>query len=178
VTITDGVTHRRHGATTTLIGRVTVPVGMPLDVAPPAPPELEETDPNEYEDAEVVGDTDYKREELEALLREGAWQQAFDEWAADTDLDEREFAIVADLGMIQHFDLFWDAFADRVGYHAPGIPEDWKERELHPDLASWETVSGINASMAELGETISQTLKRDYIDWETEYEAPDDLPDF
>jgi len=151
---------------------------MPLDVAPPAPPELEETDPNEYEDAEVVGDTDYKREELEALLREGAWQQAFDEWAADTDLDEREFAIVADLGMIQHFDLFWDAFADRVGYHAPGIPEDWKERELHPDLASWETVSGINASMAELGETISQTLKRDYIDWETEYEAPDDLPDF
>jgi hypothetical protein len=32
--------------------------------------------------------------------------------------------------------------------------------------------------MAELGETISRTLKRDYIDWETEYEAPEDLPDF
>ena len=80
--------------------------------------------------------------------------------------------------MIQHFDFFWDAFADRVGYHAPGIPEDWKERDLHPELSSWETVSGINASMAELGETISRTLKEEYIDWETDYEAPDDLPDF
>ncbi|WP_181691849.1 hypothetical protein [Natronomonas sp. LN261] len=151
---------------------------MTLDVDRPDPPELEETDPNDYDDAEVVGDTDYKREELESLLREGAWEQAFEEWTEDTDLDEREFAIVAELDMIQHFDFFWDAFADRVGYHAPGIPEDWKERALHPGLSSWETVSGINAAMAELGETISRTLKRDYIDWETEYEAPEDLPDF
>ncbi len=151
---------------------------MSLNVDRPAPPELEETDPNEYEDAEIVGDTDYKRDELEELLSAGAWKQAFETWAEDTDLDEREFSIVADLGMIQHFDFFWDAFADRVGYHAPGIPEDWKERNLHPELRSWETVSGINAAMAELGETVSQTLKSDYIDWETEYEAPDDLPDF
>ena len=151
---------------------------MSLDVDRPDPPRLEETDPNEYEDAEVVGDTDYKRDELESLLEAGAWADAFDEWAATTDLDERAFGIVAELGMIQHFDFFWDAFADRVGYHAPGIPEDWKERDLHPELSSWETVSGINASMAELGETISRTLKEEYIDWETDYEAPDDLPDF
>ena len=151
---------------------------MTLRVAPPDPPALEETDPNEYEDADVVGDTDYKREELETLLREGAWDQAFEEWAADTDLGEREFGILTDLGMIEEFDFFWDAFADRVGYHAPGIPETWKERDFHPDLNSWETVSGINASLAELGESVSQTLKQDYIDWESEYEAPDDLPDF
>ena len=151
---------------------------MSLDVDRPDPPQLEETDPNEYEDAEVVGDTDYKRDELESLLEAGAWADAFDEWAKTTDLDEGAFGIVAELGMIQHFDFFWDAFADRVGYHAPGIPEDWKERDLHPELSSWETVSGINASMAELGETISQTLKEEYIDWETDYEAPDDLPDF
>ena len=37
---------------------------MSLDVATPDPPELEEIDPNEYEDAEIVGDTDYKREEI------------------------------------------------------------------------------------------------------------------
>ena len=80
--------------------------------------------------------------------------------------------------MFAAFDFFWDSFADRVGYHAPGIPEDWKERGLHPELSSWETVSGINAAMAELGETISQTLKQEYIDWESEYEAPDDLPEF
>lgn len=151
---------------------------MPLDVDLPEPPELEEIDPNQYEDAEVVGDTDYKRNEIETLLREGAWEQAFEAWAADTDLDEEEFAIMADLEMTRRFDFFWDSFADRVGYHAPGIPEDWKERNLHPELKSWETVSGINAALAELGESVSRTLKEDYIEWETEYEAPDDLPDF
>jgi hypothetical protein len=151
---------------------------MAIDASPPDPPELEEIDPNQYEDAEVVGDTDYRRDEIEALLREGAWDQAFDEWADDTDVDEESFDIMTDLEMFARFDFFWDAFADRVGYHAPGLPEDWKERDLHPDLDSWETVSGINAGLAELGDAVSRTLKADYIDWETEYEAPDDLPDF
>ena len=151
---------------------------MSLNVEVPAPPELNQIDPNEYEDAEVLGDTDYRREELEAFLEEGAWEEAFDEWADHTDLDDADFEIVDELEMIQQFDFFWDAFADRVGYHAPGIPEDWKERKYHPKLESWETVSEINASLAELGETVSRTLKEHYIDWETEYEAPDDLPEF
>ena len=151
---------------------------MTLDVDVPAPPELEQVDPNEYEDAEVVGDTDYKRAELEALLREGAWAAAFAEWADTTALDAAEFAIVSDLGLIPQFDFFWDSFAERVGYHAPGIPEDWKEREYHPDLDSWGTVSGINAAMTELGQIVCDVLKDEYIEWETEYEAPDDLPDF
>ena len=66
----------------------------------------------------------------------------------------------------------------RVVPHAVGLPEDWQERDLHPELSSWETVSGINAALAELGDTVSRRLKADYVDWETEYEAPDDLPDF
>ena len=151
---------------------------MALHVDPPDPPELEEIDPNQYEDAEIVGETDYKREEIEELLREGAWEEAFRSWAETTDLDERAYEIVTDLNMLDHFDFFWDSFADRVGYHAPGISEDWKERDLHPELRSWETVSGINAALAELGDTVSRTLKDEYIDWEAEYEAPDDLPDF
>ena len=151
---------------------------MALDVDPPDPPRLEETDPNQYEDAEVVGDTDYRREEIETLLVEGAWEQAFEEWAADAGVDERTFGIMLDLELFDRYDFFWDAFADRVGYHAPGLPEDWKERDVHPGLESWETVSGINAALAELGDTVSRTLKADYIDWETEYEAPDDLPEF
>jgi hypothetical protein len=151
---------------------------MSLDVDVPPPPELEAIDPNEYDDAEVVGDTDYKRDELEALLREGAWEEAFEEWADDTGVDEREFAIVTDLGMLREFDFFWDAFAERVGYHAPGIPEDWKERAYHPDLDSWGTVSSINAGLTELGQLVCEVLKEEYVDWETEYEAPDDLPDF
>jgi len=151
---------------------------MSLDVETPAPPELQETDPNEYDDAEVVGDTDYKRTELEAFLKSGAWEDAFSEWAEDTDMDEEAFGVVLDLDMIQQYDFFWDSFAERVGYHAPGIPEDWKEREYHAGLESWGTVSSINAGLTELGQITCDVLKNEYIDWETEYEAPDDLPDF
>lgn len=151
---------------------------MSLDVAPPDPPALEGIDPNEYEDAEVVGDTDYKRDELEAFLREGAWEESFEQWAAETGMSESDFEIMLDLEMIEQFDFFWDSFAERVGYHAPGIPEDWKERNFHPDIESWGTVSSINASLTELGQIVCDVLKDEYIDWETEYEAPDDLPDF
>jgi hypothetical protein len=151
---------------------------MSLDVEVPDPPELREVDPSEYEDAEVVGDADYRREEIEEFLRDGAWDRAWDEWAAHTDVDEEEFEIVHDLDMIQEFDFFWDGFAERVGYHAPGLPEDWKERDLHPELDSWNTVSSINAGMTELGQIVCDVLKEEYIDWESEYEAPDDLPDF
>jgi len=151
---------------------------MTLTVETPPAPVLEETDPNEYEDAEVIGETDYKREELTAFLEEGAWDDAFSAWAAETDMDDREFRIVEELGLIQRYDFFWDSFAERVGYHAPGIPEDWKERDYHPELDSWGTVSSINAGLTELGQVTCDILKDDYIDWETEYEAPDDLPDF
>lgn len=56
---------------------------------------------------EVQGD-DYRREELEQFLHEGAWDQAFTQWATDTGVDEAEFAIIQDLGLIQQFDFFWN----------------------------------------------------------------------
>jgi hypothetical protein len=151
---------------------------MALDVATPDPPELEQRDPNEYEDAEVIGDTDYRRDELETFLADGAWERAFEEWRETTDMDEKVFDIVRDLDLLARFDFFWDSHADRVGYHAPGIPEDWKEQDYHPDIDSWETVSTINASLTELGQIVCDVLKEEYIDWETDYEPPDDLPDF
>lgn len=151
---------------------------MTLDVTPPAPPELEAMDPSEYDDADVVGDTDYRREELEEFLADGAWERAFESWASDTNVDADIYEIILDLSLFERFDFFWDSHADRVGYHAPGIPEDWKERDYHPDIESWTTVSTINASLTELGQEVCEVLKEEYIDWETEYEAPDDLPDF
>jgi hypothetical protein len=151
---------------------------MALDVERPEPPELEETDPNEYDDADIVGETDYRREEIEEFLRDGAWERAFEQWADHTDLDQNGFGIVTDLGLTGRFDFFWDSYAERVGYHAPGIPEDWKERNYHDDIDSWATASNINASLTELGQTVCDVLKSEYIDWESEYEAPDDLPDF
>ena len=151
---------------------------MGLDVEPPTPPELRPNmDADEYEDVDVQGD-DYKREQLQELLEDGAWVQAFNEWAEHTDLDEAEFDIATDLGFFHEFDFFWDDFADRVGYHAPGIPEDWRERDVHPDVDSWGTVSAINAALTEFGQVVCDVLEADYIEWEAEYEAPDDLPDF
>jgi hypothetical protein len=151
---------------------------MALDVDPPAPPELSSAmEVDEYDDVDVQGEK-YRRQELEELLREGAWEEAFTEWAADVDIDEAEYAIVRELGLFGEFDFFWDDFANRVGYHAPGIPEDWREREVHPDLDSWGTVSGINAGLTEFGQLVCEILKSEYIDWEAEYEAPDDLPEF
>lgn len=151
---------------------------MALDIELPDPPEPTDIDPNEYDDAEIVGDTDYHRDEIRDLLAAGAWADAFEEWAKTTDVTAEDWAIVEDLSMIEAFDFFWDDFADRVGYHAPGIPEDWKERDLHPELDSWETVSSINAGLTELGQIVCDILKEEYIDWEASYEAPDDLPDF
>lgn len=152
---------------------------MGLDVAVPDPPALDpEIDAAAYDDAEVVGADDYRREELEGFLEDGAWADAWAEWTEHTELDEDEYAIVRDLGLLAEFDFFWDSFAERVGYHAPGLPEDWKQRDVHPDLDSWSMVSSINASLTELGQIVCDILKDDYIDWESEYEAPDDLPDF
>ncbi len=152
---------------------------MSLDVAVPTPPTLEDQlDPAEYDDVEVVGETDYRRDELEVYLREGAWEEAFGEWAIGTSVTEAEFEIIRDLELIDRFDFFWDDFAGRVGYHAPGIPEDWRERDLHPAIDSWGTVSSINAGLTELGQLVCDVLKDRYIEWESSYEAPDDLPDF
>ena len=141
---------------------------MPLDVETPPPPELEAVD----------ADEDYHRDDLERFLRDGAWETAFDAWAAETALDERGFRIVRDLEMIQQFDFFWDDFVSRVGFHAPGLPENWRESELHPELESWEMASTINASLAELGSRAGTILTEEYVDWDTDEEIGEDLPDF
>ncbi|MFC6732787.1 MULTISPECIES: hypothetical protein [unclassified Haladaptatus] len=152
---------------------------MSLDIdAPPAPRIVSNTDVESYEDVEVFGSQDYRREELQEFLDEGAWERSFNEWAEHTDVSSKQFGIVEDLDLIADFDFFWDDFANRVGYHAPGLPENWKERKLHPNLTSWGDVSAINAGLTELGQIVSDVLKDEYVDWEAEYEAPEDLPDF
>jgi hypothetical protein len=151
---------------------------MPLDVEPPSPPDLQpDVDAEQYDDVNVDV-SEYRREELESFLREGAWSTAFEAWAAETDMSEDAFDVATDLDLFERFDFFWDDFANRVGYHAPGIPEDWRERDVHPDLDSWGTVSSINAGLTEFGQTVCDVLKDEYIDWDEEYEPPDELPDF
>lgn len=151
---------------------------MGLSVDPPEPPALEsQIDPGAYDDADVMGE-EYRRSELQEFLMTGAWNEAFEQWTKDAPMNEDEFTIATDLDLFSRFDFFWDAFADRVGYHAPGIPEDWRERDIHPELDSWGTVSAINAGLTEFGQIVCDVLKDEYIDWETDYEPPEDLPDF
>ena len=151
---------------------------MSLDVAVPDRPTLSPAvETTEYDDVDVQGD-EYRREELAEALADGAWADAFTEWAADTTMTESTWAIVTDPGLVDEFDFFWDSFAGRVGYHAPGLPEDWREREIHPDIDSWETVSSINAGLTEFGQVVCEVLADDYLDWEAEEVDVDDLPEF
>ncbi|MDS0258457.1 hypothetical protein NDI56_03415 [Haloarcula sp. S1CR25-12] len=151
---------------------------MTLDVAVPDRPTLSaEVDAAAYDDVDVQGD-EYRRGELAEALEEGAWAEAFTEWATDTGLDEGTWAIVTDLDLVAEFDFFWDSFAGRVGYHAPGLPENWREREIHPDIQSWETVSAINAGLTELGQVVCDVLAEDYLDWEADEVDAGDLPEF
>ena len=79
---------------------------MTLDVETPDPPELESVDPNEYEDAEVGGD-EYHRSDLETFLAEGAWEEAFDRWATDSEMAPSTWHVVEELELIAQFDFFW-----------------------------------------------------------------------
>jgi hypothetical protein len=154
---------------------------MSLDVDPPEPPDLTTPEKSvaDYDDAEVANpDASLRRDDLDSFLRDGAWTRGFNEWAEHTDLSEDEYAVARDLGLFREFDFFWDDAVGRVGYHSPGVPETWRERDLHPDLDSWATASTINASLAELGDTVAELLTDEYVDWDADPDVPDDLPDF
>lgn len=148
---------------------------MALEVDPPPPPTI--VPPGTVEEGSG-GDDDYRRAELESYLEGGAWEEAFSMWAADTDMTEEEFHIALDLDLFDRFDFFWDDFAGRVGYSAPGIAEDWKETGYHDDLANWGQVSSINAGMAELGQLICDHLLENYLEVEDDEPEDLDLPDY
>ncbi|WP_276271693.1 hypothetical protein [Haloarcula litorea] len=151
---------------------------MALDVpVPDRPPLTSSAAAEDYDDVDVQGD-EYRRDELATALDDGAWREAFETWAAETTLDEEAWEVVTDLDLVAEFDFFWDSFAGRVGYHAPGLPENWQERAVHPDIESWETVSSINAGLTELGQVVCDVLGEEYLDWEAEEVDADDLPEF
>ena len=140
---------------------------MSLDVSVPPVPDIP-----------TAGAPAERREEIASLLHAGAWSDGFAMWSAGAQVTPAQWRVVLELELLEQFAFFWDDFADRVGYHAPGIPEDWRERSVHPDITSWETVSSINAGLTELGQAVSDVLKAEYITWESSYEPPSDLPEF
>lgn len=142
---------------------------MGLDVEVPEPPTL----------AQATSDDEYRRSEIQQHLEEGAWAEAFNRWQRETELQQDAYDIALDLGLFDEFDFFWDQFAQRVGYAAPGIAEDWDQQSYHDDLTSWRQASSINAGLAELGQVVCDILKDEYLDWEEEDWGDDmDLPSF
>lgn len=140
---------------------------MPLDVDPPAPPRLANRgEPGALESAAAVGGAgDLRREELDAVLRDGAWQEAFEEWAAYTDLTGEEVVLLEELGVFQRLDVFWDPQERRLRAEPPTLPEDWQERaDVAPSDAS-SLGATYAAELAEFTQTVVEMLEETYLDW-------------
>lgn len=137
---------------------------MGLDVPVPDPPDLTNRGaPRGFDwEYEAAGPTVFHREELDALLRDGAWQEGFNEWAEYTELDEDHVRAVADLDLFRAFDFYWDPDDGRLRYDAPSVPDDWRDRDATASFDS-STVSMIDADLQDLGRAVQEILE-DYVD--------------
>lgn len=148
---------------------------MALEVPAPDPPSLHGPQPRgEYEaiDNPVAepGD-DYRREELEAILADGAWADAFDEWAAGAGLSVDAYEVLVEHDAFEDLDFYWDATTDEVGYVTPSLSDDVRDR------VSGE-VDDVEDELDDLARVVSETLENDYLlrDEETYGFFADDEP--
>lgn len=134
---------------------------MSLDVEIPDPPTLDGPQPRgDYESLGVADpdlQDDYRCEEIEAILEDGAWEEAFGEWADTTTLSDEEFRPVVALGLIDQFDFYWDPATDDVGYVAPAIPVD--ERDAF-ETGDFDLVE---AELDALGRVVTEVFENDYL---------------
>mgnify|MGYP006977846280 CR=1 FL=1 len=132
---------------------------MALDVPVPDPPSLHGPQTRgEYEaiDNEIVDtEDDYRREEVEGFLQQGAWRDAFEEWSQQSGLSTEDFAVVEAHGLIDAFDFYWDPASDEVGYRAPSLPESARDAVEDPGEVDME--------LDTLGRTVSEMLENDYL---------------
>lgn len=147
---------------------------MELPASLPDPPELEPYDRDWEDESPYESGADHRRDEIETVLGDGAWERALNEWADHTDWDETDFEIARDLGAFEDFDFFWDPERERIDYHAPEVPDDWQDRDLHPALDSWALVSKIDEGLTNLGRVVSEVLQAEYVDWESPFSRSDE----
>lgn len=140
---------------------------MPLDVEAPDPPDLtnrslpSDIDPDEAFD----GVDDLRREELEEILQDGAWSEAFNEWAAYTDISEEEYRNVRDAGLLEGIDFYWDPIDERLRFEVPALPEGTADRP--------ERANRVASELMDLGETVIEMLEDGYVEWGREDEPED-----
>mgnify|MGYP006279523503 CR=1 FL=1 len=133
---------------------------MALDVETPAPPDLTNRPLPTAIDPDTVVDAtgDLRRGELETALRDGAWDDAFDEWTEYTDLTDEEFRAVHDAGLIDELDVYWHPDAGSIEFETPPIPDT-----VGGDAAR---AARTEAELADLGEILTDVLADGYLDWE------------
>jgi len=140
---------------------------MALDVEVPNPPDLT----NRGVPAGFEGDVDelaspavFHRAELEQVLRDGAWQEAFREWTAYTDLSEVEYRTLRDHGCFEALDLYWDPSAERLRADVPSIPTDVDDEV---------TRSLFRTELSDLCDVVVEMIEDAY--WEGEPRWTDDI---
>lgn len=128
----------------------------------PTPPDLtNRAVPDQFDADEPISDQALRREELEAILGRGAWQEGFDEWARYTDLTEADVELAERLGLFRALDFYWDGDAAKLRYVVPEVPESWGEQagEEHADRVT------LQEELDDLGRTVADTIALDYVDW-------------
>ncbi len=130
---------------------------------PPEPPDLSNRGvPSAFAAIEAVGGAaDLNRQEIEAVLRDGAWREGFEEWAMYTDLTEPEYHAAIELGLIEGVDFYWDSLEERLAFKPSPVPEDWRDQlseEPPTDPGTVET------AVRELGRTVLNLVDEAYLD--------------
>lgn len=132
---------------------------MALDVETPNPPDLtNRPPPTGIDPAELLdGETDFRRAELEEILEDGAWSEAFSEWAEYTELTEAEYQVVRDLGLVEQLDFYWNPIEERLRFETPPLPEELdQQRDLAVEISS---------ELAALARTVVEMLDEGYVSW-------------
>lgn len=135
---------------------------MALDVETPDPPDLTNRGMPDDVDPSNVTDSlsDLRREELEEILRDGAWSEAFREWATYTDLTEAEYRMISVHGLIEELDFYWNPTEERLRFELRKSPVKLSEQI--------EFATTVRAELADLGDTVIETVEDAYLDWSDE----------
>ncbi len=132
---------------------------MALDVDVPDPPDLTNRGlPGEIEpDAAFDSISDLRRGELEDILRDGAWNEAFLEWAEYTYLTDAECLDLQEVGAFDRLDFYWDPFEERLRFEVPPLHGELETQRSH--------AARITTELEELCQTVIEMLEDGYVDW-------------
>lgn len=140
---------------------------MALAVETPPQPDLTNRPIPSDIDESAGSDTtvDLRRSELEDILQDGAWNEAFQEWATYTDLTGEEYRTVLESGLVQRLDFYWDPDEERLRYEVPELPDLLTEDRVF--------ASKIATELSDLSRAVTEMIEDAYIDWGEGDEADD-----